>query len=204
MNKILFGFCIGSVLCSCSNKEEVKNKPLAPYIISKTDRDLKKSKIPSPPIPMFYGSNNFILDKNNTVYYFQRPEIGFICVTGMLEDTIPGFGELVPDQLIKIPVKNISEFVKQNLQAGFRNFTTIASQKDTLNSELFFELVKAVKNSTYKDDRDFYVIRRTWQEEDTVLQYKKSNKYYSSDEIKWDKTKIKFIEKIDEISPPSK
>lgn len=43
---------------------------------------------------------------------------------------------------------------------------------------------------------DGYYIGRTTQEEDTVLKYKKNNKYYNFENIKWDKTKIKFPEYI--------
>jgi hypothetical protein len=77
-----------------------------------------------------------------------------------------------------------------NYKDAFRNITFIASKSDTLQSKAFFDLRNSL-NSSIKG-RDFYLVRRTTQEEDTVLKYKKNNKYYYSDSIKWDQTKIKL------------
>lgn len=54
--------------------------------------------------------------------------------------------------------------------------------------------MEAIKTSC--QDRDTYFIGETTQEEDTVLKYKKNNESYYFENIKWDKTKIKFPEYI--------
>ncbi|MCD0468272.1 hypothetical protein [Flavobacterium sp. JAS] len=205
MKRVFLAFVICLLLLNCAKKEEkviAKNKP---YIISQenkgkiTDNDTIP---PSPPIPgwLVYGTNTFIINTDSTAYYFQNKGIGFICGTPNA-DTIPYFINLQPKDLIEISNKNLYEFIKLNYKDDFRNATFIASESDTLKSKMFFDLHKSLKY--FIRDRDFCVIRRTTQEEDTVLKYKRNNEsYYSSEDIKWDKTKIKFPEQIKFIKPP--
>ncbi|MFB9109027.1 hypothetical protein [Flavobacterium gyeonganense] len=195
MAKIFIGFVICIFLSNCNMKENKKEN--IPYIISKES----KRKItgndtipPSTPIPgwLVYGTNTFIINTDSTAYYFQNKGIGFICGTPNA-DTIPYFINLQPKDLIEISNKNLYEFIKLNYKDNFRNATFIASQSDTLTSKIFFDLRKSLKY--FIRDRDFCIVRRTTQEEDTVLKYKRNDEsYYSSDDIKWDKTKIKFPE----------
>lgn len=200
-----------SLLFGCNKKEEAVNKDSEvqkPFVISEFYKQLKKydkyytdtkgRKIAVPPPPplipkgLIYGSNNFIIDKNFKIYYFQRNSgIGFRCGTGLENDTIPHFIDLQPKDLIEIPINCIDDFVKLNYKKEVRNFTFISSQLDTLNSKNYFKLIKAIEMSL--GNGDSYFIERTTQEEDTVLYYKKKDMFYDSKEIKWDKTKIKFI-----------
>jgi hypothetical protein len=120
--------------------------------------------------------------------------IGMICGT-LTADTIPYFVDLNSRDLIEISNKNIFDFIKLNYNDDFRNATFIASHSDTINSKIFFDLRKSL--NFYKRDRDFVAIRRTTQEEDTVIFYMKNNKHYDSDDIKWDKKRIKFQEPIE-------
>ncbi|GGE99341.1 hypothetical protein GCM10011518_05910 [Flavobacterium limi] len=83
-----------------------------------------------------------------------------------------------------------------NYKDNFRNATFIASQSDTLTSKIFFDLRKSLKY--FIRDRDFCIVRRTAQEEDTVLKYKRNDESY---DIKWDKTKIKFPEEVKFVKP---
>jgi hypothetical protein len=192
MKKGLAGFVICLLLLSCSKKEEKIIEKHTPYIISKENmgKIIKNDTIPPPPIPgwLIYGSNTFIIDANSKLYYFQGEEIGFICGTDSENDTIPHFINLQPKDLIEIPNSTISDFIKANYKDNFRNITFIASKLDTLNTKNYFDLVDALKSSL--KEKDLYFIRRTTQEEDTVLKYKKNNNYYRSDEIKWDKNRI--------------
>lgn len=204
---IMFGLVFG-----CAKKGEVVNEYSAvqkPYVISEFNKQLKeyhkyyvdsngrKIAIPPPPpsIPMglIYGTNNFIIDKDSKIYYFQRNnEVDFRCVTGLENDTIPHFIGLQPKDLIEIPNNCIADFVKTNYKKEARNFTFISSELDTLKSKSYFDLIKAIENALV--NRDSYFIGRTTQEEDTVLNYKKKNMFYYSREIKWDKSRIKFPE----------
>lgn len=206
MKNVFFGFLICFLLLNCGKEESAKQN--LPYIISQKNIKPKNSKEvkgksatplppPPPPIPgwLIYGTNTFIIDSDSKIYYFQGEKIGFICGNGSQNDTIPHFIDLQPKDLIEIPNNSISDFVKLNYKDDFRNLTFVSSKLDTLKSESFFNLITALESSL--KDRDFYYIGRTTQEEDTVLKYKKNNSYYRSDDIKWDKTKIKFPEHIE-------
>jgi hypothetical protein len=206
MKNVFFGFLICFLLLNCAKKENAKQN--LPYIISQKNIKPKNSKgvkgkstiplpPPPPPIPgwLIYGTNTFIIDSDSKIYYFQGEKIGFICGTDSQNDTIPHFIDLQPKDLIEIPNNSISDFVKLNYKDDFRNLTFVSSKLDTLKSESFFNLITALESSL--KNRDFYYIGRTTQEEDTVLKYKKNNSYYRSDDIKWDKTKIKFPEHIE-------
>jgi hypothetical protein len=208
MKSALIGFITCLLLFNCAKKEEKKIVTNKPYIISQENKPKLSSKqenkqeiknIPPPPPPppnssipgwLVYGTNTFIIDTNSKIYYFQRNDnIGFICGTETA-DTIPHFINLQPKDLIEIPNKNIYDFIKLNYKDDIRNITFIASKSDTLNSKSFFDLRKTLESFT--KGRDFYHIRRTTQEEDTVLKYKKDNIYYNSEDIKWDKKRIIF------------
>jgi hypothetical protein len=95
--------------------------------------------------------------------------------------------------LVEIPNNGIEDFVKLNFKKEDRNIAFISSQLDTLQTKNYFDLISAIKTSC--QDGDTYFIRKTTQEEDTVLKYKKNNEFYYSDEIKWDKSKIKLPRK---------
>lgn len=182
----------------CNKKED--SEVQKPYIISVENKEIihnNDTVPPPPPVPgwLVYGTNTFILNSDSTAYYFQNKEIGMICGT-LTSDTIPYFINLQPKDLIEVSNKNIYDFIKLNYKEDFRNITFIASHSDTLNSKFFFDLQKSL--NFFKRNRDFYLIRRTTQEEDTVLKYKKSNKYYDSNSIIWDKSSIKFPEKFPE------
>lgn len=185
-------FCLA--LLNCAKKEEKIVEKNIPYIISQENREKitgKDTIPPMPPIPgwLVYGTDTFILDSDTTIYYFQRNEIGMICGTPTA-DTIPYFINLQPRGLILLSNKNIYDFIKLNYNNNFRNITFIASSSDTVNSKAFFDLRKSLNSFTKFRDRLF--IRRTTQEEDTVLKYKRNNEYYYSEDIKWDKNRIAF------------
>lgn len=194
MARIFVGFMICLLLLNCAKKEEKIIEKNIPYIVSQENKRqiINGDTIPPPPIPGFlvYGTNTFIIDSDSTIYYFKRGDVGHICGNWSRDDTIPYYINLQPKELIKVPNNSISEFVKLNYKDKFRNLTFIASKLDTLKTKNYFDLVKAIK-STLKE-RDSYFIRRTTQEEDTVLKYKKNNLYYNSNDIKWEKRRIQF------------
>lgn len=201
MKNVLVLIMLG-LLFGCNKKEEVTKKDIEvqkPFIISQEERkklEKNDSIPPPPPIPgwLVYGTNTFIIDKESKIYYFQREKIGFICGTGWENDTVPHFIDLQPKDLIEIPNNCVADFVKLNYKKEFRNFTFISSELDTLKTKNYFALVKAIE--TELNNRDSYYIRRTTQEEDTVLSYKKKDAFYYSDSIKWDKSRIKFPEHL--------
>lgn len=193
----LFLFTLLFSVLSCA-KKETSEEDVKPYVISefkrKTNNMYKNPSkdFPPPPRNFSYGSNNFIIDVKGNIYYYQTKFVVDFCGTGMRNDTIPYLDNLNPEDIIQVPSNAIVEFVALNVKRGFRNFTHIASQLDTLNSQNSIELLKNVDKISYRDDNDVYIIRQTTQEEDTVLHYKKENKHYAAEDIKWDKSRIKF------------
>lgn len=194
MIRIFIGFMICFLFLNCAKNE--KQEENIPYVISQENHEIihGKDTMPAPLPPpgwLVYGTNTFILNSDSTAYYFQRKGMAVVCGTPTA-DTIPYFTNLQPSEIIELSNKNIYDFIKLNYRDDFRNQTFIASQSDTLNSKMFFDLNKSL--NLFKRDRDFVIIRRTTQEEDTVLKYKKDNCYYDYKEIKWDQKKIKFPE----------
>jgi hypothetical protein len=194
MTRLFIGFTICLFLLNCAKKEEKAVEKNKPYIISQENNReiINGDTIPPPPIPGFlvYGTNTFIIDSDATIYYFKRGNVGHICGNWSRDDTIPYYINLQPKELIEVPNNSISEFVKLNYKDKFRNLTFIASKLDTLKTKNYFDLVKALKLSL--KERDKYFMRRTTQEEDTVIKYKKNNHIYNSNNIKWDNNRITF------------
>ena len=182
MKNVLVFVLVGFLFGCAKKREEVKESAviLKPYIISEkawNGSEKNDSVPPPPPIPgwLIYGTNAFIINSDSTAYYLQNKQIGMICGT-VTNDTIPYFINLQPEDLVEISNKNIYDFIKLNYKDDFRHVTVIASESDTLKTKFFFDLYKSL--NFFKRDRDFFIIRRTTQEEDTVLKYKKVNKVF--------------------------
>lgn len=210
--RVIFIMIISMILLSCQ-KKKIIDKKYPVYIISEKFREYEVSKenykkgnndsitIVQPLLPKYlYGTDNFILDKESNVFYYQQKDefIRAMCGTGMEEemekDSIPIFKNLTPEIIIQIPLNSIEDFLKLNFRKGKRNLVKIASQKDTLNSNAYYKLVEALdKCLNFKNDNDVWVIYPSTQEEDTVLFYKKIDKEYNSQKIKWDLKRIKFL-----------
>ncbi len=189
-------FCL---IISCNNNKnkisQGNNKSVRPYIISYEDKKLKlyldslnENNIKTvPPLKAFYYESNLIIDKNNNLYFYQRNRIAVGCGTGMENDTLPEFLNLQPKDLIKIPKESIGKIVYENVMTKEKNrkILIIASQIDTIKNRKILNFLNDLKVPTY-------IIRRTTQEEDIVLHYKITNQFYYSNEIKWDKNRIKL------------
>ncbi|MEN2399727.1 hypothetical protein GKZ90_0008055 [Flavobacterium sp. MC2016-06] len=186
---IVFLFCL--LLLNCSKKEEVQK--INAYIISKEDikisNELKKKKIPPPP-KGFYGEIQLVIDKKGNLYYYQKEYIQILCSYGAEKDTLPYFLDLKPKHIVRVPQKSLNDFLSENIltKEKRRQILIIASQTDTIANNDLLEFINKKLN--------IYFIRRTTQEEDTVLKYKIDDKYYDFEYVKWDKTKIKFPDYI--------
>ena len=186
-------------LLSCSKKSEQKISDNAEkvYVISKEDQNfknkidsinsVKQNGIIALPQKGFYGENHLIIDKNNFVYYYQRKNIPIFCSYGIEKDTLPHLLDLQPKDLIKIPKDCIEKIIEENVMTKEKGkqILIVASQKDSIKDREFLKFLHHMKVPSY-------IIRRTTQEEDTVLHYKKTNQYYKSNDINWDKKRIKF------------
>lgn len=145
--------------------------------------------MPPPFIPNGISvESNIVIDENSNIYYYQKNRrADILCNYGMENDTIPKFINLQPKDLIKIPKDCIEKFIDENVMTKEkrRQILIVASQTDSIKNQTIVSFIYNLKVPTY-------VIRRTTQEEDTVIYYKKKNAFYYSDEIKWDKARIKF------------
>jgi hypothetical protein len=188
-----------SLFFGCNKKED--SEVQKPYIISQEDRKNserdKKNNVPPPFIPNGISlENNIIIDKHSNIYYYQRNKRGVFCNYGMENDTIPKFIDLQPKDLLIIPKDCMAKFIDENVMTKEkrRQILIIASQTDTIKDQKISSFLYHIKVPTY-------IIRRTTQEEDTVLSYKKKNAFYYSDEIKWDKSKIRFPDQVKFAKP---
>ncbi|RKR09716.1 hypothetical protein C8C83_1364 [Flavobacterium sp. 90] len=201
MARIFIGFITCLLFLNCTKKEEkaiIKNKP---YIISYENKEREKyydsikthtNRVVLPPSTkgFFYGESQLIIDKKGNLYFYQKEYIEILCSYGKEKDTLPHFLDLQPKDIVKIPKKYLSDFLSENIltKEKKRQFLTIGSQSDTIKNPYFLDFLKSNIIQTY-------YIRRTRQEEDTILKYKNNSDYYYSDSIKWDRTKIKLPNK---------
>ncbi|MFK7032336.1 hypothetical protein [Flavobacterium oreochromis] len=185
------------------------NEEKSAYIISRewdeytsflnvVHKDKDGNVLPPPPLKYKYGYScqNFIIDDNSNLFYYQfKPNYPESCIYKG-KDTVPYFQDLKSEMLIEIPINSIEDFVCLNFKKGREDKVKISSNKDTLNSTIYFNLIRALnKQLDYEKDRDVYAIFPTTQEEDTILYYKKNKDYYFSSQIKWDLRRIKFFPK---------
>ena len=184
-----FVFFIGLAFLRCSKKEGNSEIKMKEFIISTDERQYSKNheyKV----MATDYGTNNFIIDKDTNIYYYQKRKFTPFCSLGITYDTLPELINLSPEDLVELPIKNIREFIKLNLKSNERNYIYINSQLDTLSSKKINTLRVALNDYTDYRDNDRIFIRKTTQEEDTVLKYKKANRDFYPEYIKWDKTKL--------------
>lgn len=187
---------------SCSKKETVidevyiiKSKVKTPV---KEHYNSKNKRIPLPPTHSgFYGLTNIIIDKQGEFYFYQREyDFTWDCIPE--ENPNPDFIDLKPIDLIKVPKNSIVDFLKENTSPAIKkNYGAfiLASQLDTLKTKEFINLIRYV-NNTKKSGIRIYLIRKTTQEENVVLRFKKNDSVYDSDEIKWNKDSIKFFNEV--------
>lgn len=199
MARIFIGFVICFLFLNCEKKNEnalVKNKE---YIISYEDSklqnytdSLKKNGNNFVPIPRkgFYAEHQLLIDKKGSFYFYQKRYFLEFCSYGSKKDTLPHFLDLQPKDIVKIPERSLNDFLSENILSKEKNrqILIIASQNDIIKNTSFLNFIN-------KNQLQSYEIRRTTQEEDTVLKYKTNSDYYYSDSIKWDRTKITFKNK---------
>lgn len=206
MNKKILAVLLLSAIFfeSCQKKETITDEifiinstiktPVKEYYNSKNE---KISLPPSPPSPRFYGLANIVIDKQGEFYFYQREYLPiWNCIPE--ENPNPDFIDLKPIDLINIPENNIVDFLKENTSPSIKkNYGAliIASQGDTLKTKEFINLMHFI-NDTEKSQIRMYIIRRTTQEENVVLRFKKNDSVYDARIIKWPKDSITFLDEI--------
>ena len=162
-------------------------------------KDTTKAPLPPPPPPSpysYYGCFNFIFDKDGTLYFYQHfydkdkapvPIIDF-------DSDAPIFIALNPDQIIVIPNKEIKSFFESNILHVDRAYKSVRviGMTDTIKSTALTSLMNELTDTA---NHIYYSIRPATLEEKTVLNYKKTQKFYNPDKINWDSSNIWFNQK---------
>lgn len=194
MKKILTGLILPFLILNCSKKERTDKTDT--YIISYENKKLQKysdsvansnSNLVVIPSRGFYSECQLIIDKKGAFYFYQKDYFMRICGNGSQNDTLPHFLDLKPKDIVRIPEKSLNDFLSENIlnKESGRRVLTIASQSDTIKNTAFLNFIN-------KNKIDTYLIRRSTQEEDTVLKYKKKDASYYSEDIKWDQNRIQL------------
>ncbi len=171
------------------------------YIVPKRQKPPIETKPneppPPPPVQTYYLPANFIIDSTGQVYFYQQQFAWMICGTGIEWDTPPEFINLKPKDIVRVPINDLTDFVKiniLNLDSNNRR-VAIASLKDTVESDGLSKLFKLVNS---KSNNIKWLFRKATQEERVVMKFKELNRSYYPSEIEWDSTKIRFPAKIEE------
>jgi hypothetical protein len=199
--KLTILFIISSFYLISCKKENIKKEY---FIISQQDSINKSfnyekdtNKIP-PPLPppadfKWYSNVIFIMDSKNKVYIYQtESKINHKLNESDFEYDFgyPNYIELKPEHLVTFESEDFITFIKANndileLYSNAENRTNrffyIASECDTVKNTAAYELEKLFKNGR----RVNYMIRKTTEEENWVLKYKRSRKKYAPENIKW-------------------
>ncbi|MUV03906.1 hypothetical protein GN157_09325 [Flavobacterium rakeshii] len=175
--------------------EAIKEKNEKEYQVKLKEFDDKDSGSTEPVLipyiydDQYYSNHNFIIDSLNHIYYFyqSRAYMPVYCGTGLDQGPYPApFINLYPKDIIDIPVDDFETFFKSkvmdSLKPEERMYIYIGSQKDSFQSAEVNQIFKKLEG----DEKNRRIIcRRTTEEENIVLQYKKSGKPYNPDTIKW-------------------
>jgi len=188
---ILFGSC----------SRNIKNKPDSVFILptypAKTNHNPDEPAPPPSILYPYYYDHNFIIDTGGAVYYFAREHHGMICGTGTNFDTPPDFINLRPADLIQVPADALESFLSVNVlnQEGSRRLSTISIVKDTIQSRGLFTITGILIQNHVP-----WIYRKTTQEENVVLRYKKMQTSYDYGYVLWDSAKIHFFPSLKVLS----
>jgi hypothetical protein len=188
--KLLFSLALIAIL-TCCKKETIEKKH---YVISNADSIseawMKSAKVPPPFIPhnlKWYSDVVFILDSSK-VYAYQTEKTH----TGSGTNTdfqYPNYIGLNPEHLLTIDCENFVSFLVNNNDIfgifpdnSVQTIIYLASQTDTVKSVALTELWKKLDKIK---SRTFFSVRRTTEEENIVLSYKKKNKEFFPEKVKW-------------------
>ncbi|MDH7463535.1 hypothetical protein QEG73_19700 [Chitinophagaceae bacterium 26-R-25] len=180
-------------LLSCNRQASNSTETfVVPVDSMPVDKTIGNQPPPPPPIRTYYFPSNFIIDTGEHVFYYQKPVIyGFFCGTGIEWNTPPPFINLKPSDIIEIPSDNVEQFIVSNIKYfdNSNKKVAVACTVDTITSAGLAKMFMIFKD---KSNHINWRFRKTTQEENVVLKYKKEKKEYNLEAIKWDSTKILF------------
>lgn len=188
-----FALCVFS-FTSCK-KEKVKEVFVEDYIVISKEDSITKiydsiNQILRPIIPQemkWYSDLVFIMDSKNKVFIYQTE---LISRTESANFDYPNYINLRPEYLTTINSKDFISFLKENndLFSIFknkdrtRNFFYIASETDTIKNQALVDLNKALSK---EGDGSTYILRKTTEEENIVLKFKRNQQNFEPKNINW-------------------
>ncbi|TRX34924.1 hypothetical protein [Flavobacterium restrictum] len=188
--KLLFSLALIALFGSCK-RETVEKKY---YVISNADSISeawkKSAKVPPPFTPhnlKWYSDVVFILDSSKVyAYQTERTHTGS---GNNVDFEYPNYIGLNPEYFLTIDSENFVSFIENNNDIfgifpdnSVQPIIYLASQTDTVKNIALPQLWEKLKDSK---SRTFFSVRRTTEEENIVLSYKKKNKEFLPEKVKW-------------------
>lgn len=194
-----------------SRQDSINNEQLR----SNDDNILPPPPPPLPTHLKWYSNIVFIMDSTDRVYIYQterkhiesRINIGhstspnYITYDGneIDEDSViydfnfPNYIGLKPEFLLAFESKDLLSFIKLNndiFQLDTSNSQKmllfyIASNQDTVKNEAFYDLKTFITKSRNQINTIHYFVRKTTEEENLVIKYKRKNSEFKPETINW-------------------
>jgi len=131
----------------------------------------------------FYGDYNFILNDEQTVYFYRANRNKGYCGTGR-DNSKPKRLYLTPDSLTRIDIDSLDSFLSKTLKPSNNKeiiTASISSPTDTIKSQALPIITKHFR----KNNIQRYAIRLLTEEERYVTEAKLRNKTYNPDSLEW-------------------
>jgi hypothetical protein len=172
------------ILNSC--KEKQKGQDDRYFVIHQNDSLIKAKRDTSngEVLMFFYGDYNFILNDNQTVYFYRANRNKGYCGTGT-DNSKPKRLYLTPDSLTQISIDSLDSFLSETLKTSSDKevlTASISSPIDTIESQAFPIITKYFR----KNNIQRYAIRLLTEEERYVTEARLENKHYNPDSIEWE------------------
>ena len=185
------------IICSFTNckRENVAKPTQEDYIvISKQDSLSKaydqKNRIPQPFIPQelkWYTDLVVIMDSKNKVYIYQTERKSS---NEEAKYDNPNYIGLRPEYLTTVDSKDFVSFLKSNNdifgifpnKENIINPFYIASETDTIKNVAISNLNKALRK---EKSQTVYLLRKTTEEENVVLKFKRNQRSFEPEKINW-------------------
>jgi hypothetical protein len=196
MKLVNYLFCVItiSIFTNCRKENSIQTILEEHIVISKLDSISKSTEKTNqllfPIIPQemkWYSDLVFIMDKKDKVFIYQTQNK----VTNQnAKFDYPNYIGLKPEYLITIDSKDFVSFLKNNndIFAIFpnkemnSNFFYIVSETDTIKNTALFDLERALNETKA---RSIYLMRKTTEEENVVLEYKRDGEEFEPEKINW-------------------
>jgi hypothetical protein len=190
---LFYAFIICS-LTNCKRENEVKPIRQEYIVISKEDSLSnaydKKNKIPRPFVPQelkWYTDLVVIMDSNDKVYVYQTERKSS---NEEAKFDNPNYIGLRPEYLTTVDSKDFVSFLKNNndIFGIFPNNENvinpfyIASETDTIKNVAISNLNKALSE---EKSQTIYLLRKTTEEENAVLKFKRNQRSFEPKKINW-------------------